>query len=276
MLKCLDSFPTDYFLVFSSESDETTISMEPTDDDLLEQTVSLLENEMYSFSVEATNEFGTSTTSYVEIGTFPLHSYRLPLMKVKLFYYLLSLFLSKLSPPPPVFPLPLAHIVTSDVQGATFCLVGDSSYSIQCNFIAGSDASGCGYVLVGIGVENITGVIFQTNTEHVQLEKLSDYSILEVFDVSEESSNHSDELVLFFSLNSAPKCPFTGRFTGGFKDACVQGAYQKHLGVGTFMLHKGSISWQQISIQTILSNEIFMIELKYYLESGMKLSTRMR
>ena len=65
-------------------------------------------------------------------------------------------------------------------------------------------------------MENITGVISQMNKEHVQLEELSDYSILEVFDVSEESSNHSDELVLFYSLDSALECPLTGGFTGGY------------------------------------------------------------
>ena len=77
MLKCPDSVSTDYFLVFSTESNETTIWTEPTDDGLIEQRVGLLENEMYSFSVQATNAFGTSTTSSVEIGTFPLHNYRL-------------------------------------------------------------------------------------------------------------------------------------------------------------------------------------------------------
>ena len=77
-------------------------------------------------------------------------------------------------------------------------------------------------------MENITGIISQTNTAHVQLEKLSDYTIVEVFDVSKESSNHSDALILSFSLDSVPRCPFT--FTGGFT-----GAYQKH----TWNVRKG-------------------------------------
>ena len=77
-------------------------------------------------------------------------------------------------------------------------------------------------------MENIIGVISQSKTERVQLKRLSDYSILEVFDVSKESSNHSDALVLSFSLDSVPKCPFTGEFTG---------AYQKH----TWIVLKGNI-----------------------------------
>ena len=73
MLKCLDSFPTDYFLVFSTENNETTIWTEPTDGGLIEQSVGLLENEMYLFSVQANNAFGTSITSSVEICMFSLY-----------------------------------------------------------------------------------------------------------------------------------------------------------------------------------------------------------
>ena len=94
--------------------------------------------------------------------------------------------------------------------------MGDSSYSIQCSFIAGSDASGCGYVLVGVGVENITGVISQKSTERLQLDKLTDYSILEVFDVSKENANNSNELVLTIPLNSVLKCVLPGGFTGTY------------------------------------------------------------
>ena len=73
MLKCPDSFFTNYALVFSTKSDKTTIWTESTDYGFIEQKVGLLENEMYSFSVQATNAVATSKTSSVEIGTFLLH-----------------------------------------------------------------------------------------------------------------------------------------------------------------------------------------------------------
>ena len=53
-------------------------------------------------------------------------------------------------------------LVTTDVQGVVFTRVlEEDTFSIQCNYLSGSDVSGCVYVLVSRveGVENVTGFI---------------------------------------------------------------------------------------------------------------------
>ena len=56
--------------------------------------------------------------------------------------------------------------VTTDVQSVRICLVGGTDYSIQCGYLNGSDASGCGYTLVG-GVLNMTGTILGRNSSGI-------------------------------------------------------------------------------------------------------------
>ena len=53
------------------------------------------------------------------------------------------------------------HLATTKVQSVSICQVNNTHYSIQCNYLNGSDVSGCVYVLVSgeEGVENVTGFI---------------------------------------------------------------------------------------------------------------------
>ncbi len=62
--------------------------------------------------------------------------------------------------------------MTTDVEEVSFRLVENTTYSIQCSYISGSNARGCVFILVGgvDGVANITGIINRTSSEGVRIE----------------------------------------------------------------------------------------------------------
>ena len=78
----------------------------------------------------------------------------------------------------------LHSAVTTDVQGVSVCLVEGSTYSIQCNFIAGSKASGCSYVLVCVleGIGGINGTIDERHTVNEDVPCNNDYGMILVYD----------------------------------------------------------------------------------------------
>ena len=67
----------------------------------------------------------------------------------------------------------LRSVATADVQDISICQVEGDTYSIRCSYLSGSDADGCGYILVSgmNGVENVTGHIERTSSgEEVDLD----------------------------------------------------------------------------------------------------------
>ena len=71
---------------------------------------------------------------------------------------------------------------TTDVQNVSICLVSaaTNNYSIQCDYLPGSDAKGCVYVLQSgqEGVENVTGTI-ERGSEYGATVQLLDVSVFD-------------------------------------------------------------------------------------------------
>ncbi len=83
------------------------------------------------------------------------------------------------------------------MEGVRLCLVGNTTYSIQCSYISGSNARGCVFILVGgVGVANITDIINRTSSEGVRIEipNIDLYSEVLAFDL--ESDNTTDILAV--------------------------------------------------------------------------------
>ena len=77
-------------------------------------------------------------------------------------------------------------VATADIQGISICQVEGNTYSIRCSYLSGSDADGCGYILVsGMGgVDNITGRIEMAEEEEVLMDlEISSFSELLGFDL---------------------------------------------------------------------------------------------
>ena len=65
------------------------------------------------------------------------------------------------------------------------CVVAGSTYSIQCNYIAGYyNASGCSYVLVGVmeDTRDINGTIEESSTVNQDVPNIKDYGRILVYD----------------------------------------------------------------------------------------------
>ncbi len=78
------------------------------------------------------------------------------------------------------------------MEEVRLCLVEDTTYSIQCSYISGSNARGCVFILVGgvEGVANITGVINRTSSEGVRIEvpNISNYREVLAFDLESDNT----------------------------------------------------------------------------------------
>ncbi len=86
----------------------------------------------------------------------------------------------------------------------------NTTYSIQCSYISGSNARGCVFILVsGVeGLANITGIINRTSSEGVRIEvpNIGNYREVLAFDV--ESDNTTGTLPVRGSIESCPfLCP---------------------------------------------------------------------
>ncbi len=97
--------------------------------------------------------------------------------------------------------------MTTDVEEVSFRLVDNTTYSIQCSYISGSNARGCVFILVGgvEGVANITGIINRTSSEGVKIEvpNIGNYREVLAFDL--ESDNTTGTLPVRGSIEF---CPF--------------------------------------------------------------------
>ncbi len=72
----------------------------------------------------------------------------------------------------------------------------NTTYSIQCSYISGTDARGCVFILVGgvEGVANITGIINRTSSEGVRIEVPNIGCYREVLAFDLESDNTTGTL----------------------------------------------------------------------------------
>ncbi len=96
------------------------------------------------------------------------------------------------------------------MERVSLCLVENTTYSIQCSYISGSNARGCVFILVGgvEGVANITGIINRTSSEGVRIEvpNIGCYREVLAFDV--ESDNTTGTLPVRGSIEYRPfLCP---------------------------------------------------------------------
>ncbi len=84
------------------------------------------------------------------------------------------------------------------MEDVRLCLVENTTYSIRCSYISGSNARGCVFILVGgeEGVANITGIINRTSSEGVRIEVPNIGSYREVLAFDLENDNTTDILPL--------------------------------------------------------------------------------
>ena len=97
---------------------------------------------------------------------------------------------------------------TSDVQKVNFTSIEGDTYSIQCNYLNGSDVNGCVYVLVSReeGVENVTGFI-ERDSDGVTLEvpNIGCYSEVLAYD----NDTITGFLLVRTSIITSDTCPIT-------------------------------------------------------------------
>ncbi len=87
-------------------------------------------------------------------------------------------------------------IATTDLEEVRLYLVKNTTYSIQCIYISGSNARGCVFILVGgvEGVANITGIVDRTSSEGVRIEVPNIGCYREVLAFDLESDNTTGTL----------------------------------------------------------------------------------
>ena len=91
-------------------------------------------------------------------------------------------------------------------------MVEDTTYSIKCSYISGSDARGCVFILVGgvEGVANITGIINRTSSEGVLIDVPNIGCYREVLAFDLESDNTTGTLPVRRNITSVNICASTG------------------------------------------------------------------
>ena len=102
----------------------------------------------------------------------------------------------------------VCNVVTTDVQSVSVNKENDTTYSIKCSYISGSDARGCVFILVGgvEGVANITGIINRTSSERVLVELISVDNIIELLVFDLENDNTTGNLSTSADVNSIAPC----------------------------------------------------------------------
>ncbi len=104
-------------------------------------------------------------------------------------------------------------VVTTDVQSVSICLVGGTTYSIQCSYVMGSNARGCVYFIMGTAVGNVTGAIVRSNSEGVTVELPTLDGYNEVLAYDWESDNSTGTLPI--KVMGSKLCPITAIITTG-------------------------------------------------------------
>ncbi len=86
--------------------------------------------------------------------------------------------------------------MTTDLEEVQLYLVENTTYSIQCSYISGSNARGCVFILVGgvEGVANITGIVNRTSSEGVRIKVPNIGCYREVLAFDLESDNTTGTL----------------------------------------------------------------------------------
>ena len=94
------------------------------------------------------------------------------------------------------------------MQSVVFTRVEEDTHSIQCNYLSGSDISGCVYVLVSReeGVENVAGFI-ERDSNGVPLEVANIGCYSEV--LAYENTTIDDILPVRTSIITSDTCPIT-------------------------------------------------------------------
>ena len=101
-------------------------------------------------------------------------------------------------------------LATTDVQSVSICLVRGTTYLIHCNYVMGSDARGCVYVITGDDVMgNVTGTIARSNSIGVIAELADGNTYSEIFAYDWENDNSSGSLPVLESILSIETCPIT-------------------------------------------------------------------
>ena len=94
-------------------------------------------------------------------------------------------------------------IVTTDVQNVSICQITDSTFSIMCTYLSGSDARGCVYTLVS-GVDNIAGSIERGQSVEVTVTDVQPYIDLLAHDWESDNSIGN---VPVRGINAIVPCP---------------------------------------------------------------------
>ena len=98
----------------------------------------------------------------------------------------------------------------TNVQGIVVCQVNDSTYSIQCTYLSGRNASGCVYILVSEEerVGNITGTIEGFNSEGgvIGVGDILTYNRILAYDLEDGTVIGTLPLVVPISTISIPPC----------------------------------------------------------------------
>lgn len=101
------------------------------------------------------------------------------------------------------------------MSNVTICQINSTTFSIQCSYLNGSDASGCVYVLVSgeEGVESVRGTIDRSNSagEAIQLSSILDFDIVLAFDLEEGNTISTVPIsVTIRAATSTSVCPTAG------------------------------------------------------------------
>ena len=146
--------------------------------------VSIIENSQYFYQVQVSNEYGAMMSKPVEISEF----------------HVAIVIASRL--------LLINVVVTTDVQSVTVSRLERDTYSIQCNYITGSDAIGCVYTLVSNKkeVSDLSGTLKRTSLGGMVVEIPNVGCYREVLAYDLERDNTTGTLPIRGEVNFSEPC----------------------------------------------------------------------
>jgi len=107
---------------------------------------------------------------------------------------------------------------TGSIQGASLSPVAANTtrYIVSCRFLAGSDANGCRYILIGSdNTTNFTGIIMRQDSyiasAEVDIGDIGDYSGMVVYEIDENNETVSGSLpfktyAVFAAMEDSQRC----------------------------------------------------------------------